>query len=77
MKVGNRLLAGALVVDLLACVYWVFHESGTLTTILDPNALHALVIQLGAWRPAAIIGLMVSVWTPSSRQRAKSMAPAH
>lgn len=59
MKVRTKLFAGALLVGLLACVYWVLHESGTLTTILDTNALHARVIQMGAWGPAAIIVLMM------------------
>jgi uncharacterized membrane protein YdjX (TVP38/TMEM64 family) len=59
MKVRTKLFAGALLVGLLACVYWVLHESGTLMTILDPNALHERVIQMGAWGPAAIIGLMM------------------
>lgn len=45
--------------SLLAGVYWLLHESGTLMTILDPGALHAQVIQMGAWGPAAIIGLMM------------------
>jgi uncharacterized membrane protein YdjX (TVP38/TMEM64 family) len=59
MKAQTKLFAGALLVGLLACVYWVLHEGGTLTTILDTNALHARVIQMGAWGPAAIIGLMM------------------
>jgi uncharacterized membrane protein YdjX (TVP38/TMEM64 family) len=59
MKVRTKLIAGALVVGLLAGVYWVLHESGTLTTILDTNALHARVNQMGVWGPVAIIVLMV------------------
>jgi uncharacterized membrane protein YdjX (TVP38/TMEM64 family) len=59
MKVRAKLFSGALLLSLLACVYWLMHESGTLMTILDPNALHARVTQMGAWGPAAIIGLMM------------------
>ena len=59
MKVRTKLFAGALLVGLLACAYWVLHESGTLTTILDTNALQAHVVQIGAWGPAAIIALMM------------------
>lgn len=59
MNVRSKLFSGALLLSLLACVYWLLHESGTLMTILDPNALHARVIQMGAWGPATIIGLMM------------------
>jgi uncharacterized membrane protein YdjX (TVP38/TMEM64 family) len=59
MKVRSKLFSGALLLSLLACAYWVLHESGTLTTILDTNALHARVMQMGAWGPAAVIGLMM------------------
>ncbi len=59
MKVRTKLITGALLVGLLACVYWVLHESGSLTTILDTDALHARVIRMGAWGPAAIIVLMM------------------
>ena len=59
MKVRTKLLAGALLVVSLAGVYWVMHESGTLTAILDTKTLHARVIQMGAWGPAAIIVLMM------------------
>lgn len=59
MKIRSKLFSGALLLSLLAGVYWLLHESGTLMTILDPGALHAQVIQMGAWGPAAIIGLMM------------------
>lgn len=59
MKVRTKLFAGALLAGLLAGAYWVLHESGTLTTILDTDALHARVLQMGAWGPAAIIALMM------------------
>jgi uncharacterized membrane protein YdjX (TVP38/TMEM64 family) len=59
MKVRTKLFAAALLVGLLAIVYWVLHESGTLTTILDTNALHAQVVQMGAWGPVAIVVLMM------------------
>ncbi|MFT5933873.1 MAG: hypothetical protein ACI9M6_000920, partial [Hydrogenophaga sp.] len=38
MRVRTKLFASALVVGLLAIVYWVLHESGTLTTVLDTSA---------------------------------------
>ncbi|QCB45559.1 VTT domain-containing protein [Hydrogenophaga sp. PAMC20947] len=59
MKVRTKLFSGALLVGFLACVYWILRETDTLTTILDTNALHARVVQLGAWGPAAIIALMM------------------
>lgn len=59
MKVWTKLFAGVLLVGVLAGAYWVLHESGTLTTILDTDALRARVIRMGAWGPAAIIALMM------------------
>ncbi len=59
MNVRTKLAAGALLVCLLAGVYWLLHETGAMTTILDTNALHARVLQMGPWGPAAIIALMV------------------
>ncbi|MFT5934423.1 MAG: putative membrane protein YdjX (TVP38/TMEM64 family) [Hydrogenophaga sp.] len=59
MRVRTKLFASALVVGLLAIVYWLLHESGTLTTVLDTSALHAQVVQMGAWGPVAIVALMM------------------
>jgi uncharacterized membrane protein YdjX (TVP38/TMEM64 family) len=59
MSVRTRLAAGALLVGSLAGAYWSLHETGALATILDTDALHASVVQLGPWGPAAVVGLMV------------------
>lgn len=59
MTVRSRLVIGAAVVALLALAYWLLQSTGALTTILDTKALHAFVLQMGAWGPLAIIALMV------------------
>jgi uncharacterized membrane protein YdjX (TVP38/TMEM64 family) len=59
MSARTKLAIGALLVGLLAAVYWLLHEAGAMTTILDTNALHADVVQMGPWGPTAIIALMV------------------
>ncbi|MDH5538675.1 MAG: VTT domain-containing protein [Rhizobacter sp.] len=59
MNVRTKLVAGALLAGLLAGVYRLFLETGALATILDTDALHARVVQMGSWGPAAVILLMV------------------
>ena len=59
MNVRNKLAVSALLLGLLAYAYWLLHESGALTTILDASALQARVDQMGPWGPVAIIGLMM------------------
>lgn len=59
MNVRAKLAVGALLLGLLAGAYWLLHETGAMTTILDTNALHERVLQMGPWGPAAIIALMV------------------
>lgn len=59
MNVRTKLVASTLLLGLLAFVYWYLHRTGTLTTILDTGALHARVVQLGPWGPAAVIVLMI------------------
>jgi uncharacterized membrane protein YdjX (TVP38/TMEM64 family) len=59
MNARTKLFAGALLAGLLAGVYWFFHETGVLATILDTKALHARVVQLGPWGPTAVIVLMM------------------
>ena len=59
MSARTKLAVGALLVGLLAGVYWLLHEAGAMTTILDTNALHADVVQMGPWGPTAIIALMM------------------
>lgn len=54
-----KLLAVAALLVLLAATYWLLHETGALTTILDRAALHDHITQLGAWGPLMVIGLMV------------------
>jgi len=57
--VRTRLAAGALIAVALAGLYWWLDRSGALATIMDANALHARVEQLGAWGPVAIVVLMI------------------
>jgi uncharacterized membrane protein YdjX (TVP38/TMEM64 family) len=59
LNVRSKLALGALSLACLAGAYWSLHETGAMTTILDANALHARVVQLGPWGPAAIVALMV------------------
>ncbi|MEO7246200.1 MAG: hypothetical protein ABIX12_13775 [Rubrivivax sp.] len=59
MNVRLKLLAGALMLGLLASVYWLLHSIGALATILNPDALHARIQMLGHWGPVAIVVLMV------------------
>jgi uncharacterized membrane protein YdjX (TVP38/TMEM64 family) len=59
MKYRTQLAVGALVIGGLAGVYGLLHQSGTLTTLMDPAALHAQVVRWGSWGPTAVVGLMV------------------
>lgn len=59
MSDRTKLIAGALLLALLACLYWLLHESGAMTTILDADALHAQVVRLDPWGPLVIVGLMM------------------
>ena len=59
MNVRLKLLAGVLVLGLLGLVYGLLHRLGALATMLDTDALHARVQQLGPWGPLAIVVLMV------------------
>lgn len=59
MKVRTKFAVGALFLASLAGAYWLLHETGALSTILDNDALHARVVQMGPWGPAAIVALMV------------------
>lgn len=58
MNVRAGLVGGAVVVALLAVAYVVLQETGLLATIMNPEALHARVLQWGLWGPLAIVGLM-------------------
>lgn len=58
MKVRAGLIGGAILLALLAVAYVVVRETGLLVTIMEPDALQALVLQWGLWGPLAIIGLM-------------------
>lgn len=52
-------LAAAGIVALLAAAYWLLHETGALTTIMDAAALRDHMTRLGAWGPLTVIALMV------------------
>ena len=54
-----KFLAVAALLALLAAAYWLLHETGALSTILNRAALQAHIAQLGAWGPLTVIGLMV------------------
>jgi uncharacterized membrane protein YdjX (TVP38/TMEM64 family) len=58
VNVRTGLVGGAVVVASLAAAYFVLRETGLLATIMNPEALHARVLQWGLWGPLAIIGLM-------------------
>jgi len=53
-------LAAVVIVALLAAAaYWLLHETGALTTIMDAAALRDHMTRLGAWGPLTVIALMV------------------
>mgnify|MGYP000101639229 CR=1 FL=1 len=54
-----KLLAVAALLALLAAAYWLLHETGAMSMILNRSALQAHIAQLGAWGPLSVIGLMV------------------
>lgn len=54
-----KLLAVAVILALLAAAYWLLHETGVLSTLLNGAALRQNIVQLGNWGPLAVIGLMV------------------
>ncbi len=54
-----KLLAIAALIVLLAATYWLLHETGALSTILNGAALHDHITRLGIWGPLMVIGLMV------------------
>lgn len=59
MNVRTKLAAGALLVGMIAGVYWWLSETGTLVTLMDAKALQARVDQMGSWGPVAIVALMM------------------
>lgn len=54
-----KLLAVIALLVLLAATYWLLHETGALSAILNGTALHDRIIRLGIWGPLMVIGLMV------------------
>jgi len=54
----SRIAAGLALLFALGAAYWLLHDSTLIATILDAGALKSLVGRLGAWGPAAVIGLM-------------------
>ena len=58
MKVRAALIGGFTLVALFAAAYFVVRDTGLLATIMNPEDLHARVLQWGFWGPLAIIGLM-------------------
>ena len=58
MKRSRVIIGAALVLGLLVG-YWLLHQSGAITAILDSSALKPNIAALGAWGPMAVIALMV------------------
>lgn len=58
VRAGVKLLAGLVIVLVLALVYWQLSRTGQLAQLLDAQQLHARVAGLGAAGPLAIIGFM-------------------
>ncbi len=54
-----RLLAGIVLASALIATYWYLHATGGLAAIFDGAALRRHLAALGAWGPAAIVGLMI------------------
>lgn len=54
-----KLLAGLLILAALVATYWLLHESGLLSILLDGAALRERITRLGTWGPLMVIGLMV------------------
>lgn len=52
-------IAGLVLVFVLVLVYFLLRNTGTLATILDGAALHALIERLGIWGPVAVVVLMM------------------
>jgi len=59
MTFSAKLLVGVLLAVSLAGAYWMLHQSGALTSILDADALHARVVEMGRWGPVTITVLMM------------------
>lgn len=57
-SIGVRLFWGGLAATTLVATYLVLHRTGMLSTLMEGDALHQLVVDLGYWGPAAVIGLM-------------------
>jgi uncharacterized membrane protein YdjX (TVP38/TMEM64 family) len=53
-----RILAVVAVVLAIAGSYWLLHETGTMATIADSDAVRQLILELGLAGPLAVIGLM-------------------
>lgn len=54
-----KLLAGVSLLLVLGATYWLLHETGVMTTLLDGAALRGHIVNLGVWGPVTVIGLMV------------------
>lgn len=54
-----KLLAVAALLALLAATYWLLHETGALSTILNGAELRERIAQMGTWGPLMVISLMV------------------
>lgn len=59
MNLRTKWVAIALLAAALGAIYWFLHETGTLATIMNKDALQSQVVQMGAWGPTAIVALML------------------
>jgi uncharacterized membrane protein YdjX (TVP38/TMEM64 family) len=55
----SRVAVGLALALAVGAIYWLLHDSGVIETMLDATALRSHVVELGAWGPLGVIGLMV------------------
>lgn len=55
----SRVAVGLALALAVGTTYWLLRDSGVIETMLDARALRLHVIELGAWGPLGVIGLMV------------------
>jgi uncharacterized membrane protein YdjX (TVP38/TMEM64 family) len=58
-SIRSKLIFGIAVASVLAAAYWLAHETGILSVMLDGAALRMMIVSFGWWGPFAVVGLMV------------------
>ncbi len=56
---SRRLLCGAVLIALIATVYFILHRTGTLSLFMDSERLHAFIKDAGIMGPLVIIGFFM------------------